>query len=53
MARKTKKIKREVFTTTMDGELLDLLRDLSEETGIPMNRLIEKALREKYVEKKP
>ena len=53
MARKTrKKVKREIFTTTMDGELLELLRNLSDETGIPMNRLIENALREKYQKKK-
>lgn len=53
MARKPrKKVKREIFTTTMDGELLDLLRELSDETGIPMNRLIENALRDKYLKKK-
>ena len=53
MARKPKKrVERESFNTTLDKSLLDLLRDLSEETGIPMNRLIENALREKYQKKK-
>jgi len=27
-----------------------MLQDLSEESGVPMNRLIENALREKYAE---
>jgi len=41
---------REPFNTSLVPELVDMLQDLSEETGIPMNRLIENALREKYAE---
>jgi post-segregation antitoxin (ccd killing protein) len=53
MARRPKKrIERESFNTTIDKSLLELLRDLSDESGIPMNRLIENALREKYQKKK-
>jgi len=50
--RSKKRVERESFNTTLDKTLLELLRDLSDDTGIPMNRLIENAIREKYQKKK-
>jgi len=41
---------RESFNTSLSPDLIEMLQDLSEKTGIPMNRLIENALREKYAE---
>ena len=52
LGRPKSKIRREIINTTMDKKLLELVRDMSVDTGIPMNRLIENALRDKY-EKKP
>ena len=48
--RNRRKSDREPFNTSMSPDLVDMLQDLSEETGIPMNRLIENALREKYAQ---
>jgi hypothetical protein len=48
--RYRRKIDREPFNTSLSPDLVDMLQDLSEETGIPMNRLIENALREKYAQ---
>ena len=50
MGRPKKKIRRENFNTTIEKELLELIRNISEETDIPINRLIENALRDKYVQ---
>jgi len=52
LGRPKSKIRREIINTTLDKKLLELVRDMSVDTGIPMNRLIENALRDKY-EKKP
>jgi len=52
MGRPKNKIKRQTINTTIDKKLIKVVRDISVETGIPINRLIENALREKY-EKKP
>jgi post-segregation antitoxin (ccd killing protein) len=52
MARPKNKIRRKTINTTIDKELLKVVRDISEDSGIPINRLIENALRDKY-EKKP
>jgi Ribbon-helix-helix domain len=48
MARPKNKIRRETINTTIDMKLLKIVRDISEDTGIPINRLIENALRDKY-----
>jgi ribosomal protein S8E len=48
--KKRRKSDREPFNTSLDPVLINMLQALSEETGIPMNRLIENALREKYEE---
>ena len=48
--KKRRKSDREPFNTSLDPVLINMLQDLSEETGVPMNRLIENALREKYEE---
>jgi post-segregation antitoxin (ccd killing protein) len=52
MGRPKNKIRRGTINTTIDKKLLELVRDMSVDTGIPMNRLIENALRDQY-EKKP
>ncbi len=49
--RPKSKIRRETINTTIDKKLLELVRDMSVDTGIPMNRLIENALRDKYEKK--
>ena len=46
--KKRRKSDREPFNTSLEPAFIDMLQDLSEETGIPMNRLIENALKEKY-----
>ena len=51
MARPKNKIRRKTINTTIDKELLKIVRDISEDTGIPINRLIENALRDKYEKK--
>ena len=48
MARPKNKIFRKKLNTSIDQSLLKLIRKISEETGIPINRLIENAIREKY-----
>ncbi|GAB6136866.1 ribbon-helix-helix domain-containing protein [Halanaerobaculum tunisiense] len=48
MARPKNEIKREQISTTIDEELMSIVRDISKDTGIPINRLIEDAVREKY-----
>jgi hypothetical protein len=52
LGRPKSKIRREIINTTIDKKSLELVRNMSEDTGIPMNRLNENALRDKY-EKKP
>ena len=52
MGRPKSKIRREIINTTIDKKLLELVRYMSIDTGIPMNRLIENALRDQY-KKKP
>ena len=51
LGRPKSKIRRETINTTIDKKLLELIRDMSVDTGIPMNRLIENALRDKYEKK--
>ena len=51
LGRPKSKIRREIINTTIDKKLLKLVRDMSVGTGIPMNRLIENALRDKYEKK--
>jgi len=46
--RGRRKTDRENFNTSLAPVLIEMLQDLSEETGIPMNRLIENALRAHY-----
>jgi post-segregation antitoxin (ccd killing protein) len=52
LRRPKSKIRRETINTTIDKKLLELVRDMSVDIGIPINRLIENALRDKC-EKKP
>jgi hypothetical protein len=47
-----RKVDREKFNTSLDINIINHLQDISEETGIPMNRLIEEAIKEKYPLKK-
>ncbi len=51
LGRPKSKIRRETINTTIDKKLLELIRDMSVDTGIPMNRLIENALRDQYEKK--
>ncbi|WP_018247432.1 ribbon-helix-helix domain-containing protein [Orenia marismortui] len=48
MARPKNKVNREQISTTIDEELMNIVRDISKDTGIPINSLIENAVREKY-----
>lgn len=48
IGRPKSKIKRKVINTSIDIELVEILKTRSEDTGIPINRLIEDAVREKY-----
>jgi hypothetical protein len=48
MGRPKNKVNREQISTTIDEELMNVVRDISKDTGIPINRLIENAVREKY-----
>ena len=48
MARPKNKVNREQISTTIDEELMNIVRGISKDTGIPINRLIENAVREKY-----
>ncbi len=47
--RKRRKADRKQFNTSLDRKMIEMLQDITEDTGIPMNRLIENALREKYM----
>lgn len=49
MARPKSKIERKVINTRLEKRLLEFVKNKSEETGIPINRLIEDAIREKYI----
>jgi hypothetical protein len=49
--RPKSKIRRETISTAIDKKLIELVRDLSVEIGIPINRLIENALRATYEKK--
>ena len=51
LGRPKNKIRRETINTTIDKKLLELVGDMSVDTGIPMNRLIENALRDQYEKK--
>ena len=51
LGRPKSKTRRETINTTIDKKLLELVRDMSVDTGIPMNRLIENALRDQYEKK--
>lgn len=48
MARPKSNIDRKTVNTRIDVELVELLKKINLETGIPMNRLIEDAIRDKY-----
>jgi len=48
MGRPKSEIKREVINTKIDKKLLTFIREKSKDTGIPINRLIENALRKEY-----
>lgn len=41
-------IERKTVNTKLDPEVIDILKKESDRTGIPQNRLIENAVREKY-----
>ena len=49
--RPKSKIRRETINTAIDKKLIEFVRDLSVNTGIPINRLIENALRTMYEKK--
>ena len=51
LGRPKSKIRREIINTTIDKKLLELVRYMSIDTGIPMNRLIENAPRDQYEKK--
>ena len=48
MGRPKNIIEKKVINTKIDKNIASLLRKKSKDTGIPINRLIEDALREKY-----
>lgn len=50
MARPKNKIIRKNLNTTLEVNILEKLRDLSNETGIPVNKIIELSL-EKTLDK--
>ena len=50
MARPRSDISRSPICTTLKDELLEKLKDVSKNEGIPINRLIEVSL-EKYLDK--
>lgn len=41
-------IDRKTINTKLDVDIIDILKITSDKTGIPQNRLIENAVREKY-----
>lgn len=41
-------IERKTVNTKLDPEVIDILKRESDRTGIPQNRLIENAVKEKY-----
>lgn len=41
-------IERKTVNTKLDLDVIDILKKESDRTGIPQNRLIENAVREKY-----
>jgi hypothetical protein len=41
-------IERKPINTKLDPDVIKILKETSERTGIPQNRLIEDAVREKY-----
>lgn len=49
MARPRSVIERKSINTTIEKELLNLLKELNIKTGIPINRLIEDAIKDKYL----
>lgn len=49
MARPKSDIERKALNTKIDVKLLDILKKISRDTGIPINRLLENAIREKYL----
>lgn len=51
MGRPKSLIERKNINTTIEIELLEVLKKLSLETGVPLNRLIEDAIKEKYLKK--
>ena len=51
MGRPKSLIERKNINTTIEIELLEVLKKLSLEIGVPLNRLIEDAIKEKYLKK--
>lgn len=49
MARPKSLIDRKNINTSLDIKIIKLLKKMSLETGIPINRLIEDALKSKYL----
>ncbi|MGL4567475.1 MAG: ribbon-helix-helix domain-containing protein [Fusobacteriaceae bacterium] len=52
MARPRSSIERKPLNTKIDIALFQLLKKINSDTGIPINRLIEDALKEKYLKNK-
>lgn len=48
VGRPKSKTQRKSINTKLDIQVIEILKNTSEETGIPQNRLIENAVREKY-----
>ena len=48
MARPKSEIERKALNTKIDIKRFQLLKKINSETGIPINRLLENAIREKY-----
>jgi hypothetical protein len=48
VGRPKSRIERKTVNTKLDPEVIDILKKESDRTGIPQNRLIENAVREKY-----
>lgn len=49
MARPKSLIDRKSINTSLDINIIELLKKMSLETGIPINRLIENALKKQYL----
>lgn len=52
MARPRSSIERKALNTKIDVMLFELLKKMSSDTGIPINRLLEDAIKDKYIKDK-